>query len=164
MRTLVTVLTTVLFLAGSVAFAAEERDERVEKARDKATYDQMVGQIRQVEAQYNQVLAQAMKEARESNGSAPLETQSKLIGLREKRDRLLDRLLIVSLRWGWDMPDMNAPAASADAPVRTQSDQVFEPAERVIKARFAVEAQRIAAAVKLPIISAPVAVKAGAKR
>jgi len=154
MKTLVTMLAVAALLAGSVAFAGDQRDERVEKVRDKATYDQLVGQVRQVEAQYNQVVTQAMKEARESNGSASLETQSNLIALREKRDRLLNRLLLVSLRWGWDMPDMNAPAA-ADVPVRTQTDQVFESAERVIKALFSSEAKRIAMAVKLPVTSVP---------
>ena len=159
---IVMTLLAVLFSSG-LAFAADERDERVEKARDKAAYDQLVGQVRQVEGEYKQLLSLGMKEARESNGSASLATQSKIIAAREKRDRLLNRLLVVSLRWGWDMPDFNATDSTggAVATVRTQADQVFEPAASVIKANFAKEAVRIAETVKLPVISLPQNVKQG---
>ena len=60
---------------------------------------------------------------------------------------------MLGLRHGWDLPDSQSAFSTEAIQVPTASAQVFEPAEQIIKARFADEAEQIAAAIKLPVIT-----------
>lgn len=139
---------TLAALVGTAVFAGQKAGAVV----DRRVYSRLTEQVRQVDVGLARVLAEAMKEARQGNGRASVETQSRLLGLREKRDRVLSRLTIVSLRHGWPMPSQNPPAAAKPGP-KPRREGVLEPAAVMIRARFAAESQRIAASVKLPVIS-----------
>jgi len=66
------------------------------------------------------------------------------------RDRTINRLTILSLRHGWEMPDTSTPEATEQIPDERQ--RVFEPAEQIIKDTFSKEASRIAKTVALPLV------------
>ena len=138
----------LLLVSIPVSARAAEPQERA----DKATYNRLVQEVKRIDADYSTTIEQAMKEAREDDGKASLETQSRIIALRNERDRVMTRLWMVALRHGWEVPDINASDKKLGE-VPTEEEQVFKGAEFVIKARFAEEAARIAGAVALPIVS-----------
>ena len=129
---------------------AAGQDERI----DRSVYNRLIQQVRQTDAESAQAVGKAMQEARESTaGKASLEIQSQILALRNRRDRLMNRLLIVALRWGWETPDFNQPSDVKNGSAPTESEQVFEPADQIITARFAVESRKIAARLVLPVVT-----------
>ena len=142
----------VLGVLGSVSQAFGE--EAADRGADRAVYNQLVEKVRQIDREYGQALADGVKEARERDGKAPLETQSRLLTLQEKRDRAMTRLTLVALRHGWTIPEQNASATSDPGP-HSVTDRIFEPAAEIIRSQFAAESRRIAASVRLPLISVP---------
>ena len=119
---------------------------------DRGTYNRLLQEVKGIEADYSAALDRAMNEAREGDGQASLETQSRLIALRNERDRVMQRLWIVALRHGWKVPGIS-PSDDELADIPSEEEEVFKGAEFVIKARFADEARRIAGTVALPVIS-----------
>ena len=84
-------------------------------------------------------MKQAMNEAREQDGQADVSTKARLLSLRDERDRLLSRLLILSMRHGWKIPQMNRVAA-ATSNRRAAEESVFGSVDVLVKRRFAAEA------------------------
>jgi len=119
---------------------------------DKATYNRLLQEVKRIETDYSALLDRAMSEARQGDGVASLETQSRLIALRNERDRVMQRLWIVALRHGWEVPSIS-PSDNELADIPSEEEEVFRGAEFLIKARFSEEARRIACAVILPVIS-----------
>lgn len=148
MKTKNIILTAVIaILIGTSISFADSADVRADRSR----YEGLLRDIRKIDAEYSQILKKAMQEAKEKdNGSASLETKSRLLALTEKRDRAINRLTILSLRHGWEMPDTSTPEATAQIPDERQ--RVFEPAEQIIKDTFSKEASRIAQTVTLPLV------------
>ena len=144
-------LIAILFMCiCTTTVLAADQDERI----DRGVYSRLIRQVRQTDTESAQVVGSAMQEARESTaGKASLETQSQILALRNKRDRLMNRLLVVALRWGWEIPDFNQPSNVQNGSARTESEQVFEPADQIISARFAVESRKIASRLVLPVIT-----------
>ena len=123
-----------------------------EEWADRSVYNRLLNEIRRTDAEYAQALGQAMGEAREGKGEASLQAQAKIIELRDKRDRLMNRCILLSVRHGWEMPKIGEPDPNPVA-VSSAKDKVFEPATYIIKGRFAKEARQIAAALTLPVVS-----------
>ena len=152
-KVLILAVVLVAGLCGGRAVLAEDRPGT---GMDRATYNRLTDQVREVDQEFAQAMQDAMREAREGDGKASLETQSRLLGLREKRDRLMTRLTLVALRHGWKLPDQN-PDGTVKPGQGSSTDKFFEPAADLIRNRFASESQRIAASVNLPVISLKVA-------
>jgi hypothetical protein len=120
--------------------------------QDRALFNQLVRQMQRVNRDSESFMEQAMAEAREQDGQASLETKARLLSLRDQRDRILSRLLILSMRHGWEIPDLE-PAAAKASSRREAEDSVFGSVDTLVKRRFAAEAQAIAVAARLPVVS-----------
>lgn len=125
-------------------------------AEERASYRKLVRDIRKIDREYERLLSESIDEAKGSeSGSVSLERQAELINLRDQRDRLLQRLQLLALRHGWDMPDFEAGTESGggegDEDRLTEKEQVFASAADEIRTRAASEARMIAQRISLPI-------------
>ena len=147
---IVVALVALMTLAG----AANAQGTTNEKA-DRATYNELKSKLRQIDRDYAKMLGTAMREAKSGAGEADLETQAKLISLRRSRDRLMNRLVLVASRHGWEVPDFEAPVEPKDreADIKSMRDKVFAPAADLVRARFVKEAKLIVADIDLPVVS-----------
>jgi hypothetical protein len=141
-------------LLAAVVTASSPQSGTTEARRqaDLVTYNRLLTQVKQIDRDYTQTLNRAMRQARASGGQSDLSTLADLLALRDNRDRVMARLTMLGLRHGWDLPDSQSAFSTKEIKLKTASEQVFEPAEQIIKARFAEEAEQIAAAIKLPVI------------
>lgn len=117
---------------------------------DKTRFNSLVRELRTVEAEYHQVVKQAVSEKKKDN-QASLETKSRMMFLSDKRDRIMDRLTIISLRHGWDIPDNKDSKNIDDIPDEKQ--RIFARADEVIRESFTQQAKKIAESITLPVIS-----------
>jgi len=117
---------------------------------DKTRFNSLLRELRTVEAEYNNVIKQAMSE-KQKDDQTSLETKSKIMGLSDKRDRIMDRLTIISLRHGWEIPDGKDDQNSSN--MSDEKKRIFAPADEVIRERFAQQAKKIAEGIALPVIS-----------
>ena len=117
---------------------------------DKTRFNSLLRELRTAEAEYHNVVKQAMSE-KQNDDQTSLETKSKVMALSDKRDRLMDRLTIISLRHGWEIPDNKDSKNINDIPDEKQ--RIFAPADEVIRERFAQQAKKIAESITLPVIS-----------
>lgn len=150
----ITSLGAGLLLAAVVtASSPQSGTTQARRQADLVTYNRLLTQVKHIDRDYTQTLNRAMRQARANDGQSDLKTLADLLALRDNRDRVMARLTILGLRHVWDLPDSQSAFSTAAIQVRTASQQVFEPAEQIIKARFAEEAEQIAAAIKLPVIT-----------
>jgi hypothetical protein len=122
--------------------------------QDRALFNQLVRQMRRINRETDSAMDAAVAEARTQDGKANLETKARLLSLRDQRDRIYSRLLVLSMRHGWAIPDLD-PDEKADASRREAEDSVFGSVDELVKRRFAAEAQAIAIATQLPVVSLP---------
>ena len=143
-----------LLVAGIIlaVSASVQAVDAQENTTDKTKYRSLLREIKTVEAEYTVVQSQAVKEVKR-DGSAALETKSRLQGLEDKRNRIMDRLLLLSLRYGWDIPDRNMPTDQSVNEPTDERDRIFAPADEIIKKMFVKEAREIAGKIQLPLIS-----------
>ena len=80
------------------------------------------------------------------------ETKARLLSLRDERDRLFARMHVLSMRYGWEIPQFDKPTVQTSSRQEAQ-DSVFGAADAMIRQRFTAEAERIAGMVKLPVVS-----------
>ena len=150
----ITSLGAGLLLAAVVtASSPQSGTTQARRQADLVTYNRLLTQVKHIDRDYTQTLNRAMRQARANDGQSDLKTLADLLALRDNRDRVMARLTILGLRHVWDLPDSQSAFSTAAIQVRTAGQQVFEPAEQIIKARFAEEAEQIAAAIKLPVIT-----------
>ena len=150
----ITSLGAGLLLAAVVtASSPQSGTTQVRRQADLVTYNRLLTQVKHIDRDYTQTLNRAMRQARAHSGQSDLKTLADLLSLRDNRDRVMARLTILGLRHGWDLPDSQSAFSTPAIQVQTATQQVFEPAEQIIKARFAEEAEQIAAAIKLPVIT-----------
>ncbi len=150
----ITSLGAGLLLAAVVtASSPQSGTTQVRRQADLVTYNRLLTQVKHIDRDYTLTLNRAMRQARAHSGQSNLKTLADLLALRDNRDRVMARLTILGLRHGWDLPDSQSAFSTAAIQVRTATQQVFEPAEQIIKARFAEEAEQIALAIKLPVIT-----------
>ena len=138
------IVLAVVSLFSCHVFAAD--DARADKTR----FNSLLRELRIVEAEYNNTINQAMSEKHQDDQTS-LETKSKIMALADKRDRILDRLTIISLRHGWEIPDSKNDQNGSK--VSDEKKRIFAPADEVIRERFAQQAKKIAEGITLPIIS-----------
>ncbi len=79
---------------------------------DRALLYRLIRQVRRIDRDSEELMLQAMAEARNNGGSAEPETKARILSLRDERDRLFSRLLILSMRHGWEIPDFDKPTVS----------------------------------------------------
>ena len=151
MKKTVMIMFGLMVLTVNTTWASVQTD-REDAAADRSRYQSLLREIQSVEADYHRFQNQAFIEAK-TDGDASLETKSRLLALSDKRQRIMDRLLLLSLRHGWDIPDPEMPAASGTPQVLDEKQRIFAPADEIIRQKFAEEARRIAARIKLPVIS-----------
>jgi hypothetical protein len=148
-------MTLIAIMAvGSMAFTAalgQDNASPKDVEVDRGRYRQLLGEVRTLDFEYAKTLEQAVEETKKE-GKASLESKSQLIGLGEKRDRCVNRLILVSLRHGWDIPDLNIQNMTA-AKIVSEKERIFQSADNMIRDRFAQEAKQIAGKIALPIIS-----------
>lgn len=144
---------TLVSVVWTAAFAENNVDGKSLQA-DKARYRRLLRDIQAIDSERNDVLEQAVAETKEY-GKASLEPKSRLIALRNKRDRCMNRLMLISLRHGWKMPDTKVQKVQnvADDRIKSEKEQLFESADSMIKEKFAQQARQIASKLILPVIS-----------
>jgi len=148
--TLTILLLLALFFTSSVATAQSAKGERA----DRATFNTLIAQLRHLHHDYAKVLSIGMDEARDS-GEASASSQANLLAIQAKIDRRNSRLILISVRHGWDIPDFKKSTVSTTVSdgSKTETDRIFAPAQHAFKSRFRQEAVEIASLIRLPIIS-----------
>ncbi len=119
---------------------------------DKARLYRLTRQVRRVDRDTEKLMDQAMAEAKDNGGTASPATKAKLLSLRDERDRALARLLILSMRYGWEIPAFDEPSVTASS--RQEAEKtVFGAIDVLVQRRFAGDARRIAGVARLPVVS-----------
>lgn len=148
-KTAILLTIPLLLIASSAAFADSNPNSEDVRA-DKARYQSLLRDVRSVDADYSRTLQQALSETK-AKGNASLETKSRLLSLTDKRDRLINRITLIALRHGWEIPGSEPPDVNA-SPVPDDRQRVFEPADQMIRDRFARNARQIVSKIMLPVI------------
>jgi hypothetical protein len=146
------ITTAVLLVASSVQAMTDTRDS----ITDKTKYRSLIREIKLVETDYAKAQNLAVNEVKR-DGGASLETKSRLQNFEGRRNRIMDRLLMLSLRYGWDIPDRNMPIDKSVSESMGERDRIFASADEIIKKKFVNEAREIASRLKLPLISIKIA-------
>ena len=119
---------------------------------DRALLYRLVRQVRRVDRDTEETMDRAMAEAAQNNGLANPQTKARLLSLRDERDRLFARMLILSMRHGWKIPDLDRPTVAGSS--REEAEQsVFGAVDKLVQRRFAMDARRVARMVHLPVVS-----------
>ncbi len=138
-------------LAAAQNDAAKPAVQSAETA-DKAQLYRLIRQVRRIDRDTDELMNKAMSEARSNDGSADAVTKAQLLSLRDERDRLFSRMLILSMRHGWAIPDINKPTVSTSSRKEAEHS-VFGAIDTLVNRRFAAEAKRIAATLPMPVVS-----------
>jgi len=138
-------------LAAAQDDSANHTAKITEKA-DKALLNRLIRQVRRIDRDTEELMDKAMNEARNGGGSAEPVTKAHLLSLRDERDRLFSRMLILSMRHGWAIPDINTPTVSKSSR-QEAADSVFGAIDTLVTRRFAAEARRIVDTLPMPVIS-----------
>ncbi len=119
---------------------------------DKALLNRLIRQVRRIDRDTEELMDKAMNEARNNGGSAEAMTKAHLLSLRDERDRLFSRMLILSMRHGWAIPDIDKPTVSRSSRHEAEHS-IFGSIDILVNRRFAAEAMRIAATLPMPVVS-----------
>ncbi len=119
---------------------------------DRALLNRLIRQVRRIDRDTDEQMDKAMAEARNNGGSADRATKAQLLSLRDQRDRLFSRMLILSMRHGWEIPDLDKPTVTRSSRQEAEHS-VFGAIDTLVYRRFAAEAKRMAATLPLPVIS-----------
>jgi len=162
-RTLNTLTLAVAMLGGAPALAASQAAEppadqpadptqpNAEQS-DRALLYRLIRQVRRIDRDTQKLTEQAMNEARAANGEINAETKAQLLSLRDDRDRAFARMHVLSIRYGWEIPEFDKPTVEVSSRQEAETS-VFGAVDSMIKARFTAEAMRIAGMVQLPVVS-----------
>jgi hypothetical protein len=119
---------------------------------DRALFDRLIRDIKSLDRQSTELMDEAVAQARGENGHVNFVTKARLLSLRDQRDRLHSRLLILSARHGWAVPLFRTrPARFVSA--HESVDGVFGSIDILVERRLTVEALQIADMVRLPVVS-----------
>ncbi len=147
-------------LACTNELMAGKKDDQT--SADRATYSQLIRKLRKDHQALTNAWAKATQEARTNDGQATGATKARVLSLRDSLDRKTTRLLLISLRHGWDMPDFSAEQKN-DGTIRqisTGKREIFAPVDAMVRSALAKEAVELASKVKLPVISLASSTKA----
>lgn len=140
------VLAVMLLTCSQNGFAATD-----ERRSDQVVYRQLARDIQRIDRQYAKVLETAKAEARNS-GKQNLELEAELLGLRDRRDRSMDRLMLLALRHGWEIPDFTPDASPSRA---SGKEAIFAGSRTIIREEMKREADEIASELWLGVITLP---------
>ncbi|MEL6330105.1 MAG: hypothetical protein AAFR38_10615 [Planctomycetota bacterium] len=121
--------------------------------RERQEYRTLTRQLIKLDREYQALLDDAFDEARSSeSGEASMERRAEILNLRDERDRVSQRLQLLALRHGWDLPSLDDPSASTENEIEISGrEQIFAPASGVIATRAQAEALSIAERIPLPL-------------
>lgn len=119
---------------------------------DKAMFYRLQRQIRRIDRESDEMMERAMTEARNNGGKADAETKARLLSLRDERDRVLARMLILSMRYGWPIPEVDEPAVTKSSRQEAE-DSIFGSIDILVQRQFASEARTLAAKIRMPLVS-----------
>lgn len=139
-------------LAGAGAYGQEGGPAPGTQQADKALLYRLTRQVRRVDRDTAELMNRAMAEARENEGKANPATKARLLSLRDERDRVFARMLILSMRHGWEIPDFDKPTVTP-ASRKEAEDSIFGAIDVLVRRQFAAEARRVARKVQMPIVS-----------
>ena len=145
--------TCCLLLVAVLAGASGPDDAR--KQADHVKYNQLLHKVKQIDQDYARAVRRAMQVARTNDGKADLDSMATLLSLRDQRDRTMARLTMLAMRHGWPLPESSDTLGSSGVVKSNPKEPVFQPAQQIIKTRFAEEASRLSAAVDLPVLPPP---------
>ena len=138
-------------LAGPLAVSAAEPADPSAK-RDRATYNQLARQVRVAKSKLELAKKKGLEQAHRNDGRVDDALKAEILALRDEIERKTNRLELVALRHGWEMPDFANVKPHAKHGSETRAE-VFGAADRMIMAALDEEAQHIAANVYLPVVS-----------
>ena len=151
MNTRVTILSAIAFLVlGSSLARAGLSPSSDEQISDRVQYQRLLQDVKSIDAGYSKAMKRAVAET-QKDGKASLETKSQLLSLRDRRDRIINRITLLALRHGWEVPGSDKPDVTASE-MADERHRVFEPAEQMIKEKFGKDARRIVSRIALPVI------------
>lgn len=146
-------------LAALVAGAearAQSDDWREPKAGteqgDRLMLNRLIRQVKRIDRETEELMDQAIAEARDNDGKADRETKARLLSLRDERDRVFSRMLILSMRHGWEIPAFDEPAVEP-SPRKESEDSIFGAIDVLVQRRFAEDARRLVQTLTLPVVS-----------
>jgi len=144
-------LTLCIVCIIGLATTAYGQDDGADRA-DRSLFTRLTRQVQRIDRQSDELMDQAMEEARRGDGEAGLETKARLLSLRDERDRTISRMLVLSMRHGWALPDFSATTAKKTGS-REAEEAVFGSVDVLVRRRFASEARLIADAMRFPVVS-----------
>ena len=150
MKNMIVMMTVLaIFCVAAPMARAEDKDART----DKAVFRQLVRETTETHRQYSTAYHRGVGEARKNGGTASPETKATLLSLRDEIDRKTNRILLIALRHGWEIPwfDLDNPGAPTEP--KSRKEEVLAPADALIRTAFAQEARALAASVRLPVVS-----------
>lgn len=142
-------LAAVVLAAMSLPAMAADEEERT----DRVVFNGLVRELNQTHREYATVYQRGVNEARENDGSASLSTRAEILSLRDEIDRKMNRLMLIALRHGWDVPTFDLENPGTPEPAVSRSEEVFSSADSLIRSAFAAEARQLAEVVRLPVVS-----------
>lgn len=120
---------------------------------ERAHFDRLSARMVQAHREYQDHFSRAVSQAR-ATGEAQADTKARLLALRDEQDFLREQLMLLSSRYGWEIPDpatygqqgadQNAEAAAEEQP------NPFEAVDELLRRYFEEEAIEIARSVRLP--------------
>jgi len=129
----------------------------------RADFESMRREILRIDSNISKQTAKALNEARTGGGQADPETVAQLLSMRDQRDRVFNRMLVLSTRYGFEMPNMS-PESRAEENTRRPPTNPFEPLQAQLRSQIRAEAILLATSVRMPVISLDPAISAAARR
>ena len=157
----VIVLASSLLVSAAHGMRPAEREQacppattvaQVESHPDRVLFDQLARDVKTIDLQSHKLMDQALTEARGDNGHVDFETKARLLSMRDQRDRLHARLLILSARHDWVVPAFKTRTTKITNTQETM-DGVFGSIDVLVQRRLTLEAKHIVEMVPLPVVS-----------
>ena len=142
-------IAAVVTITATNSFAGSAQDERA----DRVVYNQLIRDLRQIHSQYATAIAKGVGEAENNDGKASYSTKANILALRDEFDHKMTRLMLVALRYGWNIPDFKGGPKREVTNTVSGKEQIFAPADALITEAFKYQAEQIALTVRLPVIS-----------
>ena len=119
---------------------------------DRQLFDRLARDMKQIDMQSSELMDKAVSAARRDSGHVTLETKARLLSMRDQRDRLHARLLILSARHDWAVPELKTRTVKITN-AKEINDRVFSSIDVLVRRRLTLEAAHIVERVTLPVVS-----------
>jgi hypothetical protein len=151
------VLAVLVMVGGLNCLAAAPAQAKdAAERKDRSTYNKLVRQIRVARSKLADLERKAVAKAHDNGGTAPDPIKAEILSVQDDIDRKTNRLELITLRHGWEMPDFeNDQGKTGTVDALASREAVFGPVDRMVQRAMHREATQLAATVYLPIISNP---------